>query len=57
MNIINLEQGSIEWHGMAAIRRMASEFPALLGLSPCAPMVKRGGDNPCAQRTLQGGQL
>lgn len=37
MNIINLEQGSEEWLAWRATRRMASEFPVLLGLSLWPP--------------------
>lgn len=37
MNILNLIQGSDEWHAWRATRRMASESPSLLGLSPWNP--------------------
>lgn len=37
MNIIDIEQGTEAWHAWRATRRMASESPALLGLSPWFP--------------------
>lgn len=37
MRTVKVEQGSNEWHAWRATRRMASESPALLGLSPWSP--------------------
>lgn len=37
MNSIDIEQGTQAWKEWRKGVRMASESPALLGLSPCAP--------------------